>query len=412
MSLKILILGVNYAPELTGIGPMTTEFAEDFARAGHEVVVATTFPFYPKWRWYEPPGLRTVETRNGVEVRRFRMLLPRDRGAAWRILSDTSFTAATLPNVVGIRRPDCIVAVSPPVQVAVTAAILRQFWGSPVCLLVKDLPLEAALATGMMRGGRLYRAGLALERWSCRLADHIVVIDEAMRVNLAAKGIAAERISSIPDWIDVRSIRPVEAEPHLRNVLGARNGEFLALHTGNMGEKQGLLNLIDATSHLRDLSRFRITLMGEGSQRPLIEAAVEGQQLSNVKLLPLQPAELFHRLLGAADALVVNQCANVVDSVAPSKLLSYMAAGRPVVAAVNEHSVAARLVRESGGGVVVPAEDPPALALALEHLSNDPDMRSALGRAGREYVERTFDKGPLMVQWERLLVSLSQRRRE
>src|SRR3989442_5873794 len=124
MRLRILILGVNYAPELTGIGPMTTEFAEDLAAAGHDVVMATTFPFYPRWQWYDRPGLRRVEARNGVEVRRFRMLLPRNRGAAWRILSDTSFTAAMLPNVVGIGRPDCIVAVPPPVQVAITAAIL------------------------------------------------------------------------------------------------------------------------------------------------------------------------------------------------------------------------------------------------------------------------------------------------
>src|SRR2546427_4550189 len=116
MKLKILILGVNYAPELTGIGPVTTEFAEDLAAAGHEVVMATTFPFYPRWRWYDRPSLKKVEFRNGVQVRRFWMLLPRSRGAAWRVVSDTSFSAAMLPNVVGIGRPDCIVAVSPPVQ--------------------------------------------------------------------------------------------------------------------------------------------------------------------------------------------------------------------------------------------------------------------------------------------------------
>src|SRR5205823_1318159 len=118
------------------------------------------------------------------------------------------------------------------------------------------------------------------------------------------KGVPAASVSRIPDWIDARVMRPVDPDPKLREVLGARNGEFLALHTGNMGEKQGLLNVIDATSHLHDVGRFQITLMGDGIQRSLIEAAVERQRLSNVRLVPLQPAELFPRLLAAADALV------------------------------------------------------------------------------------------------------------
>jgi colanic acid biosynthesis glycosyl transferase WcaI len=403
--LRILILGVNYAPEVSGIGQMTTEFAEQLVARGHEVIVGTTFAFYPRWRWEEPPPLRRSETLNGVSIRRFRILLPRSRGPWWRIASDTSFAAAMLPNSAGLPRPDCVVAVSPPVQIAATAAILARRWGTRLCLLVKDLPLEAAVGVGMMEAGRALRLGLALERWAYTLVDRVVVIDEVFKANLIAKGVQPTRISVIPNWVDLDHVQPRSAEPDVRALLGASADDTLVLHTGSIGEKQDLVNVVEAAHLLRD-RRFRFAFIGDGSQRSLVERAIHDRMLQSVRILPLQPPGLYPRLLASADLLMLNQRASVIDSVAPHKLLSYMAAGRPIVAAVNRDSVAARLVEDAGCGVVVQPEDPRALADSIESLRAAPDRGEALGRTGRAFVERTSDRRLLMGAWERLLFEL------
>jgi colanic acid biosynthesis glycosyl transferase WcaI len=404
--MRLLILCCNYAPELTGTGQMTTDLAEELSARGHELTVATTFPFFPEWRWQEKPPLRRVETLNGVSVRRFRMILPRRRGAAWRITSDTSFAASTLPSALGVRRPDCILAISPPIQLGISAALLAAAWRTRACLYVKDLPLEAAQNVGMMRTGQLLRLGLALERLAYRGIDHIVLLDEIFRANVDAHGVAGSKVSVIPNWVDLQRLGASDPDPELREELGASPTDCLVLHTGNMGEKQDLVNVVEAAARLRDSTTYRFALIGDGMQRQLVEDAIARRRLDNIRVVPLQPAASYGRLLASADVLVLNQGANVIDSVAPHKLLSYMAAGRPVVAAVNAGSVAARLVQAAGCGVLTPPNEPDSLAEAIRGLADSTARRLMLGREGRAYVEQRFDRRRLLDRWEALLTSL------
>ena len=402
--MRLLITGMNYRPEATGIGPYTAGLAEHLAGRGHDVVVSTTFPHYPQWTWQQPTarGWRT-ERLGGVEVRRARVVLPRRPRVTWRLAYDTSFTAAALLNSVAVSRRDLVLCVTPPIQGAFAGALLARRWRVPLVLLVKDLPLEAALSVGMMRPGRAHRAGERLERGAYALADRIVVINPRFQRSLTRQRVPEGKVAVIPDWVDVEEIRPRPPEPDMRALLGSSDGEFVVLHAGSMGEKQRLGVAVDAARIAGREAPVRLALVGDGPQRAALEEMVRGGGIGNVRLLPLQAGSTFGRLLSAADALLLHQRADILDSVAPSKLLAYMAAGRPILAAAHPESVAAQLVIEAGCGVIVRPEAPEALADAMRTLSGDPGLRRALGLAGRRFVERHFDKRAIVARWETLL---------
>jgi colanic acid biosynthesis glycosyl transferase WcaI len=401
--MNLLILGHNYTPEMTGIGPYTTELAEHFAAGGHAVTVLTTFPHYPRYQWQGKPAIVRRERLGGVAVRRIRAILPRRATAAWRIAFDSSVGLGCLLNAIGVARPDLIIAVVPTLQSGFAAGILAKMWRVPSLLLIKDLPIEAGLAVGMLSGGLVFRLGTAFERLVYRMVDRIVVIGEQFRGNLLAKDVKPELIAVIPDWVDLENIKPLPADRDVRAHLAGSEVGFLVLHAGTMAEKQGLQTVVEAAGELAHERAICTVLVGEGPTRARLEAAIKERHLENIRLLPLQPQKYFPKMLAAADALLLNQRAGVVDAVVPSKLLKYMAAGRPVVAAVSENSVAARLIVEAGCGIVVPPENPAHLAAAIQQLCSYPDLRRKLGQSGRSYAEAQFSKERILARWDQLL---------
>ena len=408
--MRILIAGVNYAPEATGIGPYTTGLAEHLALQGHDVVVATTFPFAPLWRWFEPPPRwRTHQRINGVEVWRTKILLPPRRTAAWRIVFDCSVGMSSALTALSIRQVDIAICVSPPIQTTLAAAAVRFKLGKLV-ILVKDLPTEAARSVGMLDHGVALRAGRILEHFAYKLADHIVVISGAFAKYIQNAGVDASKVSVIPDWADVESIRPAQPDPEMRQRLGANQEDFLVLHTGNMGAKQDLLNVVDTAALLRENIHIKFALVGDGQERNKIAERIASKKLDNIKVLPLQESKEFPTVLTAADVLLINQAPLIVDSVLPSKLLAYMASGRPVLAAAHSASTTANLIRSAGCGLVAAPGRPDVLARALSSMvtnNGESDHLTTMGLRGRAYVKKHYDRRALLDQWVQLLVSLS-----
>ena len=411
--MKLLALGMNYTPEVTGIGPYTAGLCEHFVRRGDSVTVLTAFPHYPRWR-FEPAHtgkLRSVEDINGVEVRRGWVSLPRSNSAGQRVLYDTSLAVTTLLNSLTVERPDRILCVSPPLQVALAAVLLGRRWGVPVILQLQDLVPDAALATGMMGEGIALRTGRTLERMVYRGVTRIVVISDGFRSNLLAKGVPESKLVMIPNWANSDAIQPMERDGAFRGAGGFLPEDFLVLHTGNMGKKQGLESAVRAATILREVPGMKLVLVGDGLDRPRLEQAANQHQASNVQFFPLQEEDLFPSVLAAADVLLLNQRAAVVDAVIPSKLLAYMAAGRPVLAAVHPDSEAARVIRAAECGLIVPPEDPQALAGAVRQLAEDPGGCARLGANGRRYAEAHFARPAVLSRYEALFDELATRSR-
>lgn len=412
VAVRVLIVSQNYAPEPTSVGPFTTGLAEHFAEAGHETVVATTFPHYPQWQWQDGTGrLKLVETIKRVQVRRWRVILPREPGSPkWRVVFDMSLGFAMVLNSIGVAKPDVIICGSPPVETAFVGVVLGSLWRRPFVILAQDMPIQAGLAVGMLKPGRITRAALAFEGALYRRAARVVTISDRFLSPLRDLGVRPNAITYIPNWVDTDAVSPQQPSPSMRARLGARDNDFLVLHAGNMGQKQALRHVVDVAGLLPKESNVQIAIVGHGPQVPELNAEIAAKRLSHIRLLPLLPAEEVPAMLAAADALLVSQRAQVVDSVLPSKTLSYMASGRPIIAAVDRLSATADLVRAADCGIVVAPEDTNALAAGIETLRQDPAMRLRLGNNGRRHVVEKFSKSTVLSQWDTLLASLLSER--
>ena len=391
---RVMVLGLNYLPESTSIGPYTAGLAEHLARIGHDVEVLTGFPMAPQWRvWDGYRGRWFLRERiNGIKITRCYLFVPRDpRHALGRAAFDTSFFASALIAGLAMRRCDVIIAVSPPLQVGLTAWVLGRMWRANVLLHVQDLVPDAAVATGLMKENSLaVRLARRLEQFVYRRATEIGVISEGFRRSMERQGVPPEKIRLLPNSIDLDFIRPESKVNGFRQRHGLAADAVVVMYSGSVGMKQGLETLMDAAALIRADSRILLVIVGEGPPLNELKARASRDRLRNVLFLPLQPRETLSEQLAAADILVITQRRAVTDIVFPGKLLYYMAAGRPIVAAVSEDSETGRFIRDHKVGVVTPPEEATPLAAALMGMTADD--AEVMGRLGRAVVERLFDQ--------------------
>ena len=386
MPRRLLLVSTNYAPEHSGIGPYSAQIAEHLAAAGDEVHVLAGMPHYPAWR-VDPEyrgAWRRTEARAGVTVHRRRHTVPARQTALRRALYEASFlghAAATAPR----GRFDLVLSQMPGLAGGVVGARTARRAGVPHVVVVQDLMGAAAAQSGIAGGGRAAGLASGVEGRVLRSAALVGVVHETFRARVEAMGVPAERIRVVPNWSHVAAPSADRAETRAR--LGWREDEAVLLHSGNMGLKQGLEVLVEAARLAeRDSPErvVRVVLLGDGNQRAALEAA--GRGIGRLEFLaPVADAE-FPDVLAAADALAVTQRASVLDMSIPSKLTSYFAAGRPVLASVAEAGGTAQEVLRSGAGVLVAPEDPAALLAAFRTLVADPDRATELGAAGPGYV--------------------------
>jgi colanic acid biosynthesis glycosyl transferase WcaI len=411
--MRLLVLGINYWPEETGIAVFTTGRCEYLAAQGHDVTMVTAFPYYPQWRVHD--GYRgqlfTRERRKAVTILRSYLYVPRRVTTVRRVPHEASFLASSLIRALRARRPDLLLVVSPPLGLAVSAVLLSRWWGVPYAFHVADLQPDAALELGMLAEGGLTRILYRLERLAYRRAVLVSTVSEAMRQRIVAKRVPPEKVDRFSDWADpaLFAVPLVGGGAAFRRTFGLED-RFLVVHIGNMGVKQGLEVMLGAAARSSDHPALTYLLVGDGAMRQTLEAQATAYQLSNLWVLPLQHREMFLELLAAADLCLVTQQRTVADIVFPSKVITLLAAGRPVVASVNAKSEVARVITEAGAGVVVLPEEPEALMDAIVALSQDTPRRHAMGARGRAYARQQWDRERILPALEaRLLVIAGQR---
>ncbi|HEU4868339.1 MAG TPA: glycosyltransferase [Actinomycetota bacterium] len=386
-TLQVQIFGINYFPEVTGIGPYTTGLAEFLADEGHCVSVVTGFPSYPQWR-IRPPYRRLLwrnETRNGVNLRRRWNYVPTSQTAVRRALYELTFLLSGLTGLKG-GRPDLIIGVIPSMSGGVLARLGSHWFKVPYCLVFQDLMGLAALQSGMEGGVAVSRWVARIEQWVIRRASSAGVIAEGFKPYVAASGMAETKIYRLRNWTVTKE--PTEERLVTRKWLGIDPQDFVCVHAGNMGLKQELNNVIEC-ARLAEAAApgLRFLMVGDGSQRALLEDLTESYGLKNLTFVPVLPDDDFPNVLAAADVLLLNQSAAIADMALPSKLTAYLASGRAVVAAVAPDSETAREILASGGGELVPPASPEALLAKITELASDPDRLADLGRRGKDYAQ-------------------------
>ncbi|MEH1811357.1 MAG: WcaI family glycosyltransferase [Nostoc sp.] len=411
--MRILIYSYNYYPEPIGIAPLMTELAEGLVKRGHEVRVVTAMPNYPERQIYqEYRGKWYVnEYKNGVQIQRSYVWIRPQPNLLDRVLLDASFVVTSfLPALIGWR-PDVILSTSPSLPSCVPVALLGWLRACPVILNLQDILPEAAVHVGLLKNKLLIRLFTLLEKFAYSSASKISVIADGFVDNLRAKGVEAEKIVQIPNWVDVNFIRPLPKEDNAFRAAHNLNGKFVVLYSGNIALTQGLESVVKAASVLRHIPDIVFVIVGEAKGLQRLQQECLDCGADNVMLLPFQPRKDLPQMLAAADVGLVVQKKNVVSFNMPSKIQVLLASGGALVASVPDNGTAARAIRQSGGGVIVPPEDPQALATAILDLYQNPEKVKTLGYKSRQYAVEQYAFEQALNQYESLCYSLTAERR-
>lgn len=409
--MKILIHGLNYAPELTGIGKYTSEMAEWLAKSGHDVRVITTPPYYPWWQVQKPykSWRYASECLHGVTVHRCPVWVPGKPTAIKRIIHLLSFAVSTIPTSVRMMlwKPDVVFTVEPAIFGALVAAAVAKLSGARSWLHVQDFELDAAIGLGLVSKGKIAQYIAKFERWLMRRFDRVSTISQSMLRTLIAKGVEADRCVSLVNWVDTRHMKPLTAAESMRDELSISASTKVVLYSGNLGKKQGLEIVLDAAEKLSTgHTDVLFLIVGEGAARKELESSATSRGLTNIRFLPLQPVEKLPALLATADIHLVIQRRGAADAVMPSKLTGILAVGGAVVVTADEGTELYSLVNGQRLGLVIAPESADELYNCLAGLLDKPELQQELSQNARNYAVSSLDKDAVLGELNKQLEAL------
>lgn len=383
--MRILIHGINYAPEFVGIGKYSSEMAEWFVMRGHQVHIHCARPYYPEWRVADgyASGALDCEALNGVDVRRHDIYVPAEPTGLRRLRHHLSWLTSSRKALIRSAksfRPDIVMAIAPSLIGAPAALAAGRAARVPTVLHIQDFEVGAAGASGLIRSKMLLKLASWVERSLIRRFDYVTTISDAMLARVHAMHIGRARTALVRNWADVEAIRyQAPKESAFRTELGISRDQTVLLYAGTISRKQGLEIVLDAARRLKQRPDLVFLIFGEGPTKRDFEA--QAADLPNVRFGPFQPKDRFSDLLAAADVHLLPQIADAADLVLPSKLTGMLASGRPVLTTTPQPSGLAREVEDCG--LITPPGDADALAAAIVELVASEDQMVALGRAAR-----------------------------
>jgi colanic acid biosynthesis glycosyl transferase WcaI len=403
--MRILLLSQWCYPEP---GPRVHELADGLARRGHQVILVTGFPSYPKPHFYDGyrPGFYRYDRYGKAEILRLPHFPHGANSVFRRILNYASF----MLSVVGIgswRTPpvDCMYVFLPPPTTGLAGYFLSLVKRAPVLIDVQDIWPEAVVASGMIGEGRAVKLISAVQNFLYARARRIAVPSPGYRSNLMAKGVPAEKIHVVPNWADADVYKPVPYDEELAARFSLK-GKFVVVFAGNLGIVQALDTVIAAAERLRDNDAIRFVFAGSGIEESRLRTLVEDKGLENVQFLGRFAHDEMAKVYSIADALLVHlKKVPLFEITIPSKTLAYLACAKPILMAVDGD--AANLIDSAGAGLSCPPEDAGALAAAVEKLNEMPvQERRAMGDAGRGYFLDHCTLDTVVATYERLLEAM------
>jgi len=401
--MKILIHGINYLPELTGIGKYTGEMVEWLVSQGHEVHVVTAPPYYPEWsvlNGYSSWRYKK-EVISGAKVWRCPLWIPTNHSGLKRIFHLMSFALSSFPVMLRqiFWRPDIIFVIEPPLFCSPTALLVSKLSKSKSWLHIQDFEVDAAFDLRILTSKRLRGFVLFVEKWLMSKFDVVSTISTQMLTRLDQKGDLPAKQVCFPNWVDGDQIFPIKDGGSFRKELDIKESNIVALYSGNMGEKQGLEIVIEAARSLRENGNILFVMCGSGAALSRLQKLADG--LSNMLWLPLQPVERLNDLLNMADIHLLPQRVDAADLVMPSKLTGMLASGRPILSTVNEGTQVATVLEKSG--IIVPPGDLTRFSNALVDLVNDKELRVQLGENARQYAVEHLGLDTVLGRFEQVL---------
>ena len=406
--MRVVVIGLNYPPEVAGIAPQTAALCRYLTARGDAVYMLTARPHYPAWRVRQgySRGAFTREVEHGVQVIRLASYVPRNPGSLMRrMLYDGSFALTASLAALVMPRADVYLYVGAQPAVALATALVARVRRRPWVAKVADLAVNAGAAVGIIRHPMLVRLLQFVEYAIYERANAVLVLSEGFAAELSRHRLSRGKLHIVHDSEDLGTFTSSTNRADTRRRHGLDPDRPLITHIGSIGRKQGLQVAVRAAS--QDQSGACWLFVGDGPAKPKLQRSAPAYQTC---FLPFLARPELADLLAASDLALLTQRRLVVESVIPSKLITYMAAGLPVVASVHARSEAARLIRKAECGLVVEPESPGALRDAVAELLADAARREQLAASARAFAEREFDRWTVVARQASILESLTRRR--
>jgi colanic acid biosynthesis glycosyl transferase WcaI len=396
---RILFVSHYFHPELGASQTRILEAATLLRRRGHHVTVLTGMPNYPdgiipaeyRGSW------RKVEYLDGIRVVRTAVYPAANRGFAKRLVNHTSFALSSLLGLRAVGQTDVIYAETPPLFTAAAAVVIARALKARLLLNVSDLWPESAVQLGMLNNRSAIRLAEWIERFAYHFADTVTVPTPGMRRILLDRGYGEDKVKLLPNAVDT------DRFPHLPS---SESELCRAMYCGTVGLAQGVGTLLAAAELLeRDHAPVEVVVVGDGAERGELEEQAKRSGLKRVTFAgSVSREEVPQRIASANVTVMTLRDLPLFEDALPTKLLEYMAAGRPVVAGASGQ--AARMLEEVGAGIACPPENPAALAEAIRTLAADPQLAREMGARGRRYVEEHLSRRAMVDQLEAELDAL------
>lgn len=406
--MRILYVSQYFPPEIGAPAVRVHDLARMWVQQGHDVTVLTGFPNHPtgvlnpayrkKFR-----RLTIREQMDGINVvRSWLMPLP-NRKPAERILNYSSFCVSAALRGLFLKKFDVVIATSPQLLVGLSGWMISRLRGAKFVFEVRDLWPESLLATGTSdQNSLMYRSLLQISTRLYRAADHIVVVTPAFKKHLEANfGCNPAKISVIPNGVDLEWFEQARS-----NYVRPRKEKFIVSFIGTIGHAHGVDVVLRAAEILRQSHpEILFRIIGEGAERANIEASIKQQGICNVEIRPQQPRVDVPSMIWNSDAcLVLLKRSDVFKTVIPTKMLEFMACGRPIILGVEGQAL--EVLEEANAGIAIPPEDAGALATAVLTLHANPSFAAACGNNGKAYIEENMSRQSTAGEYERVLAKL------
>lgn len=405
--LNILLLSRYFPPEIGTAANLFFELAKGLSEKGHHVTVVTNFPWYNlevipekyKGKYYMKDRLA------GFDV--IRLKFPVFGTKKMKLMMGhvtvpfTTFLAGLLA-----KKPDIMFVYSPPLFMGLAGWLVSMSKGAPWVMGVQDLHPQCYIDQGVLKNRPIISVLEAIEKFCYKRASLITVHSEGNKEHIIRhKGINENKVRVIQNWLDTEEMKPLPRDNDFSQ-KHKLNGKFIVSYAGTLSISQGLMSIIDAANILKDRNDIEFFIVGDGIEKQKMMDKVKDYKLQNVRFLGMQPKSVYPYVVASSDVGLVTLNNKVKTPVVPSKILSMMAAARPVLASIPLDGDAPKLIEDAKCGICIGPENPEELAEKIAYLSENRELCKKFGEQGREYVVEHLSLNKRVEDIERMFYEL------
>jgi glycosyltransferase involved in cell wall biosynthesis len=407
--MRILLISEAFPPETKSASTLFFELAESLVKNKHEVTVITRMPRYNVALGADLKKVSTKEILSGIKIHRYQTPplarnIPLIRGLEHFLLGLIFFVGG-----LSLKDFDVILVYSPPLPLGITGIWLGRIKNCPVIINIQDLYPQTVIDLGLLKNRVLIWVSRKMERFIYKNSDVLTVHSEGNKKYLISYGVARHKIKVINNWVDTELITLGDKDNEFSRKFGL-NGKFVVSFAGVIGFAQGLEVVVHAANILKGYRDIIFVLIGDGVKKPFLEKVAKSLRLDNILFIPTQPRSIYPQILHASDVSVVTLSKDLLTPVVPGKMLSIMAAGKPVLASLPLSGDAPKIIKKYGCGIVVEPDSPELFANAILKLYNNRSLCEEMGKKGRETAEKIFSRIVCINEYEKLFNDISRRR--